>query len=175
MACAVPSWAVTVHKCVPGQPTVASYTWDFKAEANRLFQAVQSDADQARYHADQLDTFARDSSLSWDSNEEQLQALKQEVNDMGRKLCRLETIRRVVAPWQQAEIDRIATTVRLMADNTEDAIRFGNTHQEDLWLPVYTKYADNLYAQSCTLANSTENAVTYARLSNELRNLKRDL
>jgi hypothetical protein len=51
---------------------------------------------------------------------------------MGAKLCRLETIRMAVAPWQQAEIDRIATRGGLMADNTEDAIHFLNAHQNGL-------------------------------------------
>ena len=85
IACAVPAWGVTVHECTPGKPTAASYTWDFKTEANTIFQDAQTDAQQAAYHADQLETLTRDSSLSWDSQAEQLDALKQDVNDFGTK------------------------------------------------------------------------------------------
>lgn len=69
----------------------------------------------------------------------------------------------------------MAKTVQLMADNTEDAIVFGNGHQQDLWLPVYRKYADNLYAQARTLVRSADDAVAYARVSKEYRNLKQDM
>jgi hypothetical protein len=73
-----------------------------------------------------------------------LEDLKGDINDIGAKLCRLETIRRVVAPWQKREIDRIATTVRLMADNAEDAILFVNDKPNDLWLGTYQSYLNNL-------------------------------
>lgn len=169
---AVPATAAAVHECAPGTPTAASYTWNFKGEANTIFQDIQSDAWQALDHADMLHSFAQDSSLSWESNAEELEALKEEVNDMGAKLCRLEAIRRVVAPWQQAEIDRIATTVRLMADNTQDAIVFANAHPTQLWLATYQKYADNLYDQARKLDQSVGNAVAYANASKEYRNLR---
>ena len=50
-----------------------------------------------------------------------------------------------------------------------------NVHQLELWLPAYRKYADNLYAESRTLARCANNAVAYAKVSKELRNLKQSL
>ena len=163
------------HECVAGKSTAASYTWNFKAEANNIFQDIQFDAQQARYHADRLQTFARDGDMTWDSHADQLDELKTEVNDMGAKLCRLETIRRVVAPWQQKEIDRIASTLRLMADSTQDAINFGNTHQRDLWLASYRTYANNIFADAQSLANSVDHAVEYARTSREYHELGHEM
>jgi len=94
---------------------------------------------------------------------------------MGRKLCRLESIRRVVAPWQQAEIDRIAPTLRLMADNTEDAITFGNGHPGELWLGRYRTYTDSLYDEAQTLSHSVGTAVSYANTSKDYQDLQREL
>ncbi len=156
-----------VDKCVAGKPTAASYTWDFKGETNRIFKDIQSDAQDALYHADKLQSFARDSQVAWEIHADQLNALKAEINDMGARLCRLEAIRRVVAPWQQAEIDRIATAVRLMADNAQDAILFASGHQAELWLGTYQKYTDNLYSEAQTLAHSVGNAVEYATASRQ--------
>lgn len=174
VALAIPATAAAVHECVSGNPTAASYTWDFKGETNMIFKDIQSDAQQALNHADKLQSF-QGSDLSWQTHASELDALKDEVNDMGAKLCRLEAIRRVVAPWQQAEIDRIAAAVRLMADNTQDAIVFGNAHQEELWLTAYQKYTNNLYNEARMLAHSVGNAVAYANVSKEYRGLRRAL
>ena len=127
------------------------------------------------YHADKLQSFARDPDLDWQTHASQLEDLKYEINDMGAKLCRLETIRRVVAPWQQGEIDRIGTSVRLMADNTEDAIAFGDSKPRDLWLAPYQKYVTNLYREADALTHSIRNAVEFASTSKEYQELRQEL
>jgi hypothetical protein len=165
------SAAVVAHACVAAAPTSASNTWDFKGEANTIFQAVQDDAGQALDHADELQAFARDYRVSWDSHENQLSFLKEEVNDMGARLCRLETIRRVVAPWQQKEIDRIAAKISLMANETQGAILFGSAHSNSLWLGTYQKYTIALYGNAQSLAKSLGTAVAYGNVSKEYREL----
>jgi hypothetical protein len=88
----------------------------------------------------------------------QLEPLRTEVNDIGAMLCRLETIRRVAAPWQQKTIDRISITLHLMANNAEDAIEFGKTHQNELWLGQYQGDINNLYNEARSLTrNAGEN------------------
>src|ERR1700745_857139 len=94
------SATAAMHECVTGRPTAASYTWNFRQEANNIFEDIQSDVSQVRYHAEQLQSFEFHPDLSWQSHADQLSQVKSGVNDMGDRLCRLETIRRVVAPWQ---------------------------------------------------------------------------
>ena len=171
----VPGMGAAVHECVAGSPTAASYTWDFKAEANSIFQNLDILARQTRNHADQLQTYDRNNGVSLESQADQLDMIKQEVNDMGPKLCRLETIRRVLAPWQQTEVDRIAGEVRLMADNTQDAIVYLQGHGEELWVPAYQKYATNLYKEAGALTESLSEAVTYASVSKEYQDLRHKL
>ncbi|MFZ0762249.1 MAG: hypothetical protein WAM69_20045, partial [Candidatus Sulfotelmatobacter sp.] len=118
------SGAITMNKCAPGPPTAASYTWNFQGEANTLFQDVRVDAQQVTTDAAQLQSFSENPNISWQLDGDKLTQVKADVDDMGRKLCRLETIRRVVAPWQRDTIDRIASNVVLMADNTQDAIEY---------------------------------------------------
>jgi hypothetical protein len=93
----VPAAAAVVNQCTAGNPTAASYTWDSKGEANTIFKDVRDDAEKALYHAVKLQSFAGDPNLDWQTHADQLEYLKGEINDMGTKLCRLETIRRVVA------------------------------------------------------------------------------
>lgn len=171
----LPAAAATVHECVPGIPTAASYTWDFKGEANAIFEDVQSAAQQALYHADRLQSFSSDNELSWESHAIQWDYLKHDINYIGAKLCRLESIRRVVSPWQQREIDRIAMNTRLMANNAQDAIAFGNGNQQYLWFPTYWHYVNNLYNQAKSLTGSVDRAVEFTSVSKRYRDLRHGL
>ena len=167
--------AVAAKCCVPGKPTAASYTWNFKGEANAIFKNVQNDAVLARSHADQLQAENRFDQIDWQVQEVQLQALKHDIDQMGAGLCRLEVIHTALAPWQQREVRRIANVLPLMADNTTDAINFMNAHQDELWLPAYQRYSQNLYAESSRLAHSSREAVAYAHVSRKYRHLQREL
>ena len=169
---AVPGPAAEMRKCTCQAVTPASYTWDFPAEANTIFQAIQSDAQKALDTADKMSTYAADTAdPDWTIQGIQLGIIRGEVNDMGARLCRLSTIRRVVKPWQQKEIDRVTADILLMADNIQDAIVFLNAHEGELWLPAYEHYASNIYFNAHDLARSVDKAVQYVRLSREYRNL----
>lgn len=167
--------AVTSNECACGKPTAASYTWDFHREADTLFQGIQFDAQRVTNHAANLQSFADDPNVTWQVHATELNQLRTEVNDMGNKLCRLETIRRVVAPWQQETIDRIASTLPLMADNTTDAIAYVNAHQHDLLNPTYWRFADNLYSEGTQLTQSAGNAVEYAKVLGEYHTLRNEV
>jgi hypothetical protein len=171
----MPAAAGSENQCPAGETTAASYTWNFGSEANTIFKDVQADAQQALYHADELQSFAGDPNLDWQTHAGQLEDLKYEINDIGAKLCRLETIRRVVAPWQQKVIDQIANDTQLMADNAQDAIVFGNAKPKDLWVATYRKYLDNLDQEANALTHSVRNAVEYASVSKEYQELRNDL
>jgi len=170
-----PGVGAAVHECAPGNPTAASYTWDFKAEANSSFQDLETLGRQTRDDADQLVTYNRGHEVDWEIQADQLHILKHEVNDMGTRLCRLEMIRRVLEPWQQAEVDRIAQQVQLIADNTADAIVYLASHEHDLWVPTYQKYANHLYKEAGSLTQSLSDAVTYASVSKQYQDLRHKL
>jgi hypothetical protein len=172
---AVPGMAAATHECTAGKPTAASNTWNFKGEANSLFEKVQADADKIENHADKIQSFASDSTIDWQVHAPQLNALKSEVDDIGAKLCRLETIRPVLSKWQQAEVDRIGANTLLMADNAQDAITFLNNNQQELWAPVYRKYANNLYDEAHTMAQSLHTALASAHASKQYRTLRTDI
>jgi hypothetical protein len=161
--------------CTPGEPTAASHTWNFHAEATRLLNGIQQDAVRAKNHADKLETFTMEPGIDWQVHVYELSSLKHEVDDMGAKLCRLETIRRVSAPWQQKAIQRVAPQVRYMADNVTDALNFAGSRESSFWLASYRHNVSNLYRESSQLAKSVKNYEKYAsartqvaRLGNEL-------
>lgn len=170
------SAAAATRECIVQKPTPASYTWNFKQETNEIFKDIQSDAAQARYYSARLQRIAwGPDSASWVTDADQFDQISAAVNDMGRKLCRLEAIRRVAAPWQQKTIDRIADGVTLLADNTQDALAFGGTHRKALWMPTFQMYVNNMYAQARELTRSVGYAVEYTKVDRQDRVLQKDL
>jgi hypothetical protein len=132
-------------------------------ETNSIFKDIQLEAGQARYHAERLKSIVeRADAVSWVSDVNQLDQIRLAVNDMSRQVSRLETIRQAAQPRQQKTIDRIATDVTLLADNTQDALAFGEAHRETLWVPTYQKYVDNLYTEARKLAQSVRSAVQHS-------------
>jgi hypothetical protein len=167
---AIPGIAATEGKCacVPGKATSQSYTWDFKSEANAIFKDLQMDAQQSVNDAGMLQGDAR-AGLTWESQAGQLDNLKTDIDSLGVKLCRLETIRGAVAPWQQRVIDRIAASTLLMAGNATDAIQFGDARQGTLWMSTYQDYVKNLYDEAHRLKQSVGAAVEFASVSKKYR------
>jgi hypothetical protein len=175
LAVAAPATAATVpQQCVAGEPTAASQTWDFKGEANNIFKDIQSDAQQAATDADYLQSLDQDYQVSWDSHAVHLDSLRAEINDIGAKLCRLQTIRRMLAPWQQNAVDQIAGEAQLMANHTQDAIVFGGSHRSDLWLATYKSDVTNLANEANALNRVLTNVVEFPSVSKEYRELRHD-
>jgi hypothetical protein len=167
--------APTSESCTPGKPGPASYTWNFRQEASRLLNRIQIDSEKASTQADRLVTDASENDLSWQAHADKLASIRRDVNDMGRKICRLEQIRRMEAPWQQKALDRSYPLVRLMADNTTDALNYLRANEKDLWRPVYRKYAENLYNESAQLSQSLKAFDEYAQARTEDAQLAHNL
>ena len=169
------SLAAESHACTSGKPTQRSYTWDFRGEASRLLSGIQADAANVHRRANKLDVYAADPQITWQVHAEQLTSIKREVNDMGRKLCRLEAIRRVVAPWQREAIDRTVPSVTLVANSTQDAVLFLNHNQRSLWLPAYGKYVANIDRDSGRISHSIRTFEEYAKVRGEDLHLRNEL
>ena len=152
------------QSCTAGKPTPASSTWDFHGEATRLLSGIQVDAAKAHDRAAKIDAFTLDGNVSWEFHADQLAALKREVDDMGQEVCRLQQIRRVAAPWQRKAIDDATPSVRLMADNVNDAINFLNQYQDNFWDPGYRHNVSNVLHESGQLSQSVKGLEQFAKV-----------
>ena len=163
-AMSVTSLAAPPQACVAGKPTPASYTWNFDREASQLLDSIRVDAVKAHDQADRLRATAMDPDLDWQTRAIRMASIREDVNDMAGKLCRLEAIRRVTAPRQQQAIDHTARLVKLMDDNTIDALAFLNANEGRFWQPDYRKYVANLDQESGRLAQSMKTFEEYAKV-----------
>ena len=172
---AIPLAAGTHASCEAGKPTAASYTWNFQQEANTLMQDVRDDAAQAQEQAATLQSFADNQTLGWQEHGFYLSQIRDEVNDMGAKLCRLETIRSAVAPWQQTAIDKTEAELKLMAMHAQKAIQFGNNNREELFAPSYQAHVDSLYQEARALTHTLGDVIQYTKIQNHYHNMRKDL
>jgi hypothetical protein len=162
------------HSCQAGTPTAESYTWNFRAEAQGLLDDVGYEARQTREHADQLHTLMSTES-DWEPQALELSQIRDAVNDMGRKLCRLEAIHRVASPWEQKAIDQAAPLIAEMANDTENAITFLNNDRNDLFMPAYTSLGTDLYRRSASLAKSIREFEKFGKVHQEDMHLEKSL
>jgi hypothetical protein len=128
---------------------------DYSKEASGLLDDMHADAYQIAHHASILQGYATDPDVDWEMHADQLYSMKNEVDNMGKQLCRLESMQSVLPRDEQhpKTIQRIAPLVQLLADNTTDAIHYVNAHQGDFWAPVYQKYASNMNYEANSIAH----------------------
>ena len=138
-----------------------------------MLDDVGLDAYWSSYHADQLDHFSP--GIGWQEHAYQLNAIRDEVNDMGSKLCRLETIRRVVSPWEQKAIDDAAPLITEMANEAQSAIVFLNGNHQHLFNPAYQEYSQDMYQQSSKLSRQMSEFEDFGRVHQQDIHLEKSL
>lgn len=157
-------------------PTCASVpTTNADHQAAKLLDNLEQDAHNVAEEADSMESMLNSTNVTWESHVYALNRVRADVNAMGDKLCRLESIRASATPWEQKAIDSAAPQLRLLADNTRDAIAFVNAHREDLWMPQYAKYIRNVSDESTNIAHSVLRLEEYARTHQREQELGRSV
>jgi hypothetical protein len=152
-------FAGTPATCQCGKPTPESYKWNFSKEASQILGQVQLDAYKVRDSAAELRADDREpAEISWQSEGNLLERLRDQVNAMDAHICRLRIIERVTDGEQQATINRILPQMVVVSDETQAAIRFlnhGDDHH-DLFAPRYYDYGADLYASANRVYNDLQ-------------------
>jgi hypothetical protein len=112
--------------------------------------AANDAADQAAV----LESAAFSTNTTWEVHAQRLQALKDDVNEMGRIVSRLEERRNALSAAGRDSLDHVTALLKEMAANSQTAIQFLNADQQNFWLASYKKNVGNLATESAQLANS---------------------
>ncbi len=163
----------TSRSCTVGTPTAQSYTWNFRQEAQGLLDDVGVEAYRTSYHADQLENFSVD--IDWQEHANELNAIRTQLNDMGTQLCRLETIERVVSPWEQKAINDAAPLITEMANEAQAAITYLNQNHNHLLNPTYHVYSERMYQQSTRLTQQMNEFEQFEKVHQEDFRLEKSL
>ena len=144
----------TYAKCFLAAALAALPAVSFAATADPLLKDFGFKAADAADRAATLDANTRSPEVGWESYSVNLQFLKDDINDMGRTLARLDTMRDSLTPADREVLLRAAATLKQLADNTSAAIQYSNRGREIYWTPTYRKYLANMLAESDQLAAS---------------------
>lgn len=108
------------------------------ADVTGLFQEAARSASQLRRDTNQMAAFSK-SRLSWESHAQQINQIKEHINNTGKIVADLHDARDSAAAWQQEAIDRVTPLLEEIASNTESVINHLNDRQHT-WHPEYQEY-----------------------------------
>lgn len=131
-------------------------------QISRLLNHARTNAMQAEFDAETLDSFTR-SSLSWQSHAGQLNLIRQHVNELGKTMAQMNSVRAEGSPWQQTAIDRINPLLRDMADQLTTTLAFLKSHEGQVNMPPYQEYARANYELASRTANVINDLVAYGQ------------
>jgi hypothetical protein len=155
------------HKCGPPEPAMAAGTcpcaetsqtsknWNFQKEGSQLLKDINRDAREVRQEAATVKSQYPSLANEWFFQADELNMMRYEINQMGQRLCRLQTIHDQLAPWQQKAVEATAPRLKELAIFTEDAIHFANDHRSNMWNPTYRTYMEDIYSQARQVSTAT--------------------
>jgi septal ring factor EnvC (AmiA/AmiB activator) len=156
-----------------GSPAVAGRVTE--TQAKESLKEVEQAAATAADEADQLRQIIYSVTSSPETHSAQLEALKDEINQMGREISDLEAERESLTPWEQRAIDQTLPLLHDAAANTENAIEYFNNNKTHLWTEAYRGYADHVWQDSDQIAKSLKNYLKYAKVHDQERHLQESL
>ena len=144
-------------------------------QVSELLSQVKTHAFQLKEDAGTLESFTHNAGLSWHSHAAVLTRMKEDINEAGRDLTKLEEAKKSGAPWQKTAIERIQPLLKELAGNTEQAINYGNENQKRLFTEPYKDYLEANADLSSELASTISDFVDYGNTKERLDALERKL
>jgi hypothetical protein len=148
--------------------------WNFQKEASDALKEVQVLSGKLRLDTEKLESFPR-SKLSWESHANQLNLVRDHINQIGERLERLQEIRHVTSPWQRQAIDRIVPGAAELASRTQAAIMHLNENRGYLFAPTYADHLSTIAEQADEMKTTVDTFLEYADTEQKLQRLQERL
>jgi len=153
-----------------GNATVTE-DWSSADEASRLLDEIRGTASLLKVQTDTLESYTR-GGLAWESHASRLNIARDHINDIGKKLQRLEEIRSSTAPWQRNAADSITRSAASLAERTEAAINHLNGNRLHLWAPVYVDHLKSMADHAAQVKKSVDVHLELADTMDKLEDLR---
>ncbi len=141
------------------------------AKINQLFRQIHAETARLDADARELESFHR-TSTAWAGHADQIEMVRQHVNEAGKLDQQLRAAREEGSAWQQESIDRIHPLLKELAGNLASTIDFLGAHQERMLPPAYNELVRKNAEMSHNLHMMIEDAMNYAESKHELDGLK---
>lgn len=158
-------------------PTAAEVdvpAWNFQKEASDLLAQVQMFSDKLSIDSDTLASYSR-SNLSSESHAFTLNLVRDDINQMGGRLSRLQQIKHVTAPWQQRAIEEVVPIAAQMAAHTQAAIEHLNDNQRYLFAPAYQDHIEAVAEHAATMDTILDKFMDLGQTEQKLQTLQLEL
>ena len=133
----------------------------------QVLQDLRARALAVRADAETLRTYIEAARLPSDSHARILQALRDDVNRMGKDLVTLDSERNSLPPWEKNAFQRILPLSQDTASTTRQAIDFFNANKTHLWGTQDLGFATRIGADALQIANTAGDYLKYEKLRNE--------
>jgi hypothetical protein len=131
-------------------------------EVSSILADIKTEAIQLRDDADQLKAFTH-STFSWESHASKVEQMKDHINNAGKSLSKLDSLRADASPWQQQAIDRITPLLKELASKVESTIEHLNKKPVLLQTGPYVDYVAANDDLSSNLAELISDYVEYGK------------
>jgi chromosome segregation ATPase len=125
-------------------------------EAKNLLKEIKYLSGKLKNDANTLESYKRQTQLSWHTHAHQLNLARAHINEIGKRLDRLQAIQSELAPWQQRAIEQIVPVAASVASHTESAIQHLNENRRYLFAPVYVGHLTSISDRSAELKESVD-------------------
>jgi hypothetical protein len=143
-------------------------------QVTQLLSEAREKAAVLSRDADEMESLTR-SDVSWQTHASMLETMKEDVNDLGKIVERLEASRESASQWQRQAIDRMVPLLKELASNTTAAI---NHLDQERTRPTTGEYADYLQQNAKTareLSDMVSSFVQYDQTRAKLEKLEQKL
>jgi len=144
-------------------------------EARETINDLRQQAASAAEQADELRQLTLHPSNDPDSNIPRLDAIKDEINAMGKEMQALENERESLAGWERQAVDKTEPLLREMASTTTKALEYYNENRTHLWTDDYRHLADKILDDADQVSHTLRDYLAYAKASEKERKLSHTL
>ncbi|MFZ0522889.1 MAG: hypothetical protein WAL95_17815 [Candidatus Acidiferrales bacterium] len=155
----------TVHaQATSDNPSVTGQLTDAKA----IVAKIKNDAVQ-------MQSYAQNTGLSWQTHSSALEKIKADVNDLQQNTRGLQSHRTVASAWQQEAIDRITGLANDLATNMNATIGRLNKSRSRPTAPPYPEYLKANARIASDLAEEIDATIDYGQNKGKLDRLGQQL
>lgn len=123
--------------------------------------AFESEAIEARRRAEALESKNRNPQLNWSGHAEQLNIMKEHVNDLGRRLTELEGMKSKATLFQEKAIEAARPHLEDMAQRVEKGIQWLNEDRRSISKAEYKENLHGIWRDADQLYRNVDTILDY--------------
>lgn len=166
--------ALTVLFALVAGPSYANAQNKDSAEISHLLSQADFHAAQLDNDAEQLASYSN-SNMDWQSHAHQLEIMRGHVNNLGKLLAEMHSMRTEGSPWQQDAINRIDPLLRQMAHQLTVTIDHGSRYPNRIHMIKYKNYTHACADYAARTSRLISDLVAYDLAQSRARMLEQDL